>query len=142
MGAWQLLESALDVGAHDARVGAELGQDARHDAALLIEEREQEMLWTDLGVVLGNRDFARGSDRFLRLHREFVELHDARNVATLTYASTPQTARSRRIPAALAERAGSAESRREQRFDGRPRGGGADLRQVEEAAARELGDRG
>ena len=44
MGARQLLERAIEVGADDPRVGAELAEDARHDAALLIEQRDEQVL--------------------------------------------------------------------------------------------------
>ena len=55
----QLLDRAFEVGADDARVGAELAEDARHDAALLVEERDEQVLGADLGVVLRDGDVSR-----------------------------------------------------------------------------------
>ena len=60
MGARQLVDRAVEIGAHDARVGAELAEDARHDAAFLIEEGDEQVLRADLGVVLRDRNISRG----------------------------------------------------------------------------------
>ena len=53
-----LLERALEIGADDARIGAELVEDARDDAALLFEQRDEQVLGADLGVVARDRDVA------------------------------------------------------------------------------------
>jgi hypothetical protein len=63
------LRLALELGAERAAylrgLDAQRCQDARHDAALLLDERGGEMLDVDLAVSVVARALLRGNDRFL-----------------------------------------------------------------------------
>ena len=71
------LEQLLEVGAHDARVGAELVEDAWDDAAVLVEQRDEQVLGPVLGVMARDRALACGCERFARLDGELFQLHDS-----------------------------------------------------------------
>ena len=61
---------------HDPRVRARLGDDLRHDAVGLLEQRQQQVLRLDLAVVIGLRELLGGENRLLPALGEFVESHD------------------------------------------------------------------
>ena len=58
VGAWQTIERAIEIRANDLRIRAELGEDPRDHAGVLVEQREQQMLGADLRVMLRPRNFA------------------------------------------------------------------------------------
>jgi hypothetical protein len=68
----------------DLGVGPELREDTRHHTALLIEERQEQVLGADLGVVLGHGELARSSKSFAGFDGQVVDLHFSANVITLT----------------------------------------------------------
>jgi hypothetical protein len=72
VGAWELLEGAPEVGADQLGVCTDLRQDARHDAAFLFEQRDQQVLGADLGVVHRHRGVPRGGNGLLGLDGELV----------------------------------------------------------------------
>ena len=54
------------------RIRARLGDDLRHDAVGLLEQRQQQVLRLDLAVVISLRELLGGEDRLLPALGEFV----------------------------------------------------------------------
>ena len=55
----------FELGLHDPRIRARLGDDLRHDAVGLLEQRQQQVLRLDLAVVIGLRELLGGENCFL-----------------------------------------------------------------------------
>ena len=62
----------LELRLHDSRVRARLGDDLRHDAVGLLEQRQQQVLRLDLAVVIGFRELLGGENGLLPALGEFV----------------------------------------------------------------------
>src|SRR5581483_9199498 len=64
-------ECRLRLRAQRVGVGDELARE------LLVEERDEQMLWVELGVAVPARELLRRRDGFLAFDRELVEVHQA-----------------------------------------------------------------
>jgi hypothetical protein len=68
-------QRAVEIGGDDPRVGAELGQDARRHAAVLVDQGVQQVLGHHLGVAASRREVAGRGESFLGLDGQLVESH-------------------------------------------------------------------
>ena len=66
----------FELALHRRRGRAGLLQDLRHDAFGLLEQRQQQVFWFDLAVVIGLRELLGSENRLLPALGEFVESHD------------------------------------------------------------------
>src|SRR4029079_6532036 len=75
VGLRQRLQKRARFGLHLRRIDVHLAQDRRDDAALLIDECDQQVLGRDLGVVLIAGEVLRPDNRFLCFLGVLVEIH-------------------------------------------------------------------
>src|SRR5262245_60020353 len=71
----QVLQERAGLGLHLRWIDRHLAKDRRDDAAFLLDERDKEMLRSDLGMVLLGREVLRPDDGFLSFLRVLVEIH-------------------------------------------------------------------
>ena len=71
----QPVERGVGLRAHRGGVDAELGEHGRDDAAVLLEQHDEQVLGRDLRVARALGEGPRGGDGLLGLDREPVSLH-------------------------------------------------------------------
>ena len=69
---WQPLDSSLNLLGNSFRIGADLGQDRRHNAFTILEQRGEQMQRGYLGIAMLRREIIGALHRLLRLQGEFV----------------------------------------------------------------------
>ena len=84
--AGQLFDLGGELADDALRPGAELGEQGRHHALLLLEQREQQMLRLDSLVIVLVGQRLGGLHRLLRFHGQLVEPH--RIVSALSFCSS------------------------------------------------------